>query len=195
MLPSVPSVPGLPSFPAIGQTPYGNFGPTALTGGSWGAMSLTRGLDYRNPNDRIFAISCDVELFNLPTLPDRMANHLQKALIWHLRDVAESVVAMAQQSLVPGHGYDTGLLHDTLTFALAEHLLETGVYYDLFSEVAYYWRWVEFGHWIAGTNSFWPGYHMLENALIAHETKIRGAVREAWQDTVIKLAAEARAPG
>ena len=68
------------------------------------------------------------------------------------------------------------------------------MFYDLLSEEAHYWRYVEFGHWIAGTHQFWPGYHFLENSIRAHETRIRGAVREAWADTVMRLASEARAP-
>lgn len=190
-------LPSLPSFPAIGQTPYGSFGPTSLTSvpGSHASTILSRGLNYRNPNDRSMSLTVRIDMMNLPTLPVRLDAHLQAALIWHLKDVAESVIATAQQSLVPGHGYDTGRLRATLIYELAEHLLATGVYYDLFSEEAHYWRWIEFGHWIAGSDQFWPGYHMLENAIRVHEAKIRGAVRAAWQDTVVRLASEARAPG
>ena len=194
MLPSNTDL--IPRLPAIGSTPYGNFGPTDIMSvlGSHPSTSWLRGADYRNPNNRMVAASVRLDFFNLPSLPDRLARYLQDALVWHLRDVAESVIHMAQQSLVPGHGYRTGLLRNSLIHSLAEHLLATGVYYDLFSEEAYYWRWVEFGHWIAGTNTFWPGYHFLENSLRAHESRIRRAVREAWQDTAIKLASEARAP-
>ena len=194
MLPSSFNPASLPSFPAIGSTPYGTFGATNLSsilGGK--GMTTTRGASYLNPNDRSFALTVDIEWFNLPTLDERLHDHMVRALIFHLADTAQSVIAMAQQSLTPGHGYDTGKMRNSLIYALADHLLATGVYYDLFSEEAYYWRWVEFGHWIAGTNSFWPGYHFLENALMAHESRIRTAVREAWADTVIRLGAEARA--
>lgn len=156
------------------------------------STSFLQGQNYRRPDDRFFAARVDIELFNLPTLPERMFDHLSEALIFHVKDAAEAVIDTAQQQLVPGHGYDTGLMHDTLTAALAEHLLATGVYYDLFSAEAYYWRWVEFGHWMVN-GQFWEGYHFLETSLKAHEATLRRAVREAWQDTAIKLAFEARA--
>jgi len=185
----------LPSLPALPNTPFGSFPATRMGSlpGSHSSTILSRGLNYRNPNDRSFVITVDADMLNLPTLPQRMDDHMQKALIFHLQDAAEKVIVTAQQSLVPGHGYDTGRMHDSLIYALAEHLLETGVFYDLFSEEAYYWRYVEFGHWTRGGN-FWPGYHFLENSLRLHEATIRTSVRAAWHDTAIALAAEARAP-
>jgi hypothetical protein len=190
----LPGFGAIPSFPAIPGTPYGSFGATSVRSvlGSHPATTWTRGFDYRNPNDRLVVVSTSIEMFNLPTLPERMHDHLQRALRFHLKDAAERVITTAQQSLTPGHGYDTGRMRDSLTYALAEHLLETGVYYDLFSEVAHYWRWVEFGHWMVN-GEFWPGYHFLENAMRTHEGFIRSTVREAWQDTATALAAESRA--
>lgn len=173
------AVPGLPTaLPSLTQLGTGT---RAFRGGS-----------YMNPLQRQFAVTVDIEEFNLPTLPDRMADTLRDALIFHLKDAAERVIGDAQAQLVPGHGYDTGLLHDSLTYRLAEHLLATGVFYDLLSEQAYYWRWVEFGHWTTAGN-WWEGYHYLENAILANEGYIRRTVREAWADTMVKLAAQARA--
>jgi hypothetical protein len=184
-----------PILPAIGQTPYGTFGPTQMESfpGLHPSTTLQRGLNYMNPNNRGFVITVTPEMLGLASLPDRMMAHFESALVFHLIDVAERVIVTAQQSLVPGHGYITGRLRDSLTYRLAEHLADTGVFYDLFSEVAYYWRYVEFGHWMAN-GQFWPGYHYLENALRLHESALRGAVRAAFADTVAALAAEARAP-
>ena len=106
----------LPTLPAIGQTPYGNFGPTQLTSMTSllsGGTSITRGLNYQNPTHRMVALTVSMDWNNLPTLPDRMAVHLQRALVWHLQDVAESCIHMAQQDLTPGHGYVTGRLNAT----------------------------------------------------------------------------------
>lgn len=184
----------LPVIPAIGQTPYGFFGATETTSSPIKFGQITRGLDYRNPTNRMMEITVDIELFNLMSLPERFDVHLKEALVWHLRDVAEAVIDTAQSTLVPGHGYDTGLLKSSLVSRLIEHLMPVGVFYQLLSEQAYYWRWVEFGHWMQN-GKFWPGYHYLEGALRVHEASIRRAVREAWADTARKLAAEARAAG
>jgi hypothetical protein len=186
----IPNIPGFP-FPTGASLPgFPSAAPSVATLGP--ATRIFRGGNYQNPLQRQFGITVAIEEFNLPTLPDRMADVLQEALIFHLKDAAEAVISDAQMQLVPGHGYDTGLLHDSLVYRLAEHLLATGVFYDLLSEQAYYWRYVEFGHWTTAGN-WWEGYHFLENAILMNEGHIRRTVREAWADTMVKLAAEARA--
>lgn len=170
--------------------------------------SLITGGDYRTPGNRSVTFTATVDMTNLPTLPERMDEALRAALVWHLHDAARRVVTTARGWLVrleePAvkinwegkaiHGYDTGLLYITLISKLAGHLAGDGVFYDLLSEEAEYWRFVEFGfHTRSG--AWWPGYHFLEQAIRDNEGYIRQQVREAWHDTAILLAREAQAPG
>lgn len=160
---------------------------------------------YKNPMDRMAGVSVNVtvDMGNLPTLPQRMDEHMKVALTFHLRDAAEGIIEAAKLSLFkPGdfpmhkHGVDTGKLRASLTHHLVEALLSEGVYYDLMSDEAEYWKWVEFGHWVtnAQTPWFWPGYHYLEGALrTVGLPLIMRACRAAWHDTAIALAGEARA--
>jgi len=152
--------------------------------------------------------TCSVDFGNLPTLPKRLDAHLQAALMFHLADAAQRVIDTTRTYLVrleegavmrtssgrEIHGYDTGLMYVSLKYALVESLLMTGVWYDLLSEEAEYWRYVEFGHFTSGGN-FWPGYHMLETAIRHNEGYIRQRVREAWADTAVALAMEAHVGG
>ena len=165
-----------------------------------------------NTGPRSFVVHADVDMGNLPTLPVRMTERFQQALVFHLRDVAEAVVEDAKMQLQPlGHapgairgphvdlpgGYDTGRLHESLTFHLVHGLLASGIVaYDFDSEEAEYWAYVEFGHWVVNAQSpwFWRGYHMLENAIQMNLPKLRRSVRAAWADTAVALAAEARVP-
>lgn len=169
-------------------------------------MSFFGGGNYRIPSQRSFGLNINtkVEMGNLPTLPERADEHLKEALVFHLRDAAESIIEAAKLSLFkPGdfpvhkHGVDTGRLRESLTYQLVEELLSNeGVFYDLLSEEAEYWKWVEFGHWVvnAKTPWFWPGYHYLEGAIRTVGLRvIRRAVRAAWSDAMVKLAAESRA--
>lgn len=169
------------------------------------------GSGYRTPGNRAFVLTASVDMGDMPTLPDRLANELQRALMFHLEDAAQRVIDTARHYLVrleespvkvnaegKGiHGYDTGLMYVSLRYRLAAHLLTTGVWYDLLSDEAEYWRWVEFGHWYktAAGWQFWEGYHFLETAIEANAAYIRQRVREAWADTAIKLALEAHVPG
>ena len=163
-------------------------------------------------NSFMLTLDTSVDMGNLPTLPERMHERLVQALIFHLRDVCEAVVEDARMQLQPlGHGpgeivgphvdfpggYDTGKLRDSLTYHLVDSLISSGmVAYDLDSEEAEYWKWIEFGHWVtrAKTPWYWQGYHMLENAIGMNIMKLRRAVRMAWSDTMVALAAEARTP-
>lgn len=154
-----------------------------------------------------FKFSVSIDMTNLPTLPERLDEHFQAALAFHLKDAAQRVVDVARGYLVnlkepavkvnaegkPIHGYDTGLMYISLLYRLQEHLA-TGVYYDILSDEAEYWRWVEFGHFTQ-SGAWWPGYHMLETAIIECAGYIRQRVREAWLDTARALAREAHVPG
>lgn len=172
----------------------------------WGAGSVMSGGQRSGSN---FRFKASVEMGNLPTLPERLEAHFIEALIFHMQDAARRVIVTARSYLVrleepptmtgidgkPIHGYDTGLMYISLMYQLAAHLLASGeVAYDLLSEEADYWLYMEFGfHTRSG--KWWPGYHFLETAVHENEGYIRSRVREAWADTAIKLAAEGRAPG
>lgn len=159
---------------------------------------------YTNPLGRVVGLNTrvSVDMGNLPTLPDRMNQHLKERLVFHLRDTCEGIIEAAKLSLWrPGdfpehkHGVDTGRLRESLTYHLVTALMHEGVYYDLLSDDAEYWQWVEFGHWVvnAKTPWFWPGYHFLEGAIQSVGLSlIMRSLRAAWHDTVIVLAKEAR---
>jgi len=153
--------------------------------------SSFRGGAYTTPRNRLFALEVDFDMLDLPLLPDAMAETLHVNLIRRLGEAADHVIQLAQGSLRPGHGYDTGLMHDTLVARLG--VVFEAVFYDLLSDQAHYWQWVEFGHWMRDGN-FWEGYHFLEDAVIASEKHIRSKVVEAYRDTVLALSIEARVP-
>jgi hypothetical protein len=139
------------------------------------------------------AFHATVDMGDLPTLGDRMADHFKERLVVHLGAAARLIVEAAKAQLVPGHGYDTGKMHDTLTAVLVNQALVAAdaVFYDLESPEAFYWVFVEFGHMMRN-GQWWEGYHFLQNAVVANETRIRSAVRAAWADTVQVLGAESR---
>ena len=150
-------------------------------------------------NQRWITFHATIDMGNLPTLGDRMADTFRYYLIIRLREAAEIIIERAKAKLVPGHGYDTGLMHDTLVAKLVGALEASmpsgdGVYYDLESDEAWYWVFVEFGHMLRDGN-WWPGYFFLTSTVIESESLIRQRVREAWGDTVVALAAQARVGG
>lgn len=168
------------------------------------------GTGYRTPANRAFSFDVDV-VDDLERLPERLTEHFQEALIFHLADAAQRVIDTARNYLVrleeppvmrnaegrEIHGYDTGTMYVSLKYELAAALLYMGVYYDLMSDAADYWTFVEFGHWVFSASGpwFWPGYHFFATAIEANAGYIRQRCREAWQDTAIKLAMEAHVPG
>jgi hypothetical protein len=95
----------------------------------------------------------------------------------------------------PG-GLLTGRLRGTLVAQLAHNMAVGIVAYNLLSDEAEYWEYIEFGHWVKNATPawFWPGYHMLESSIAESIPAIRRSVKAAWEDTAIALAAEARTP-
>lgn len=170
-----------------------------------------RNSPYTNPSRRQAGFTCSVDMLNLPTLPTRMEAHLKERLIWHLKDACEAIerdaslhardlphekgAVVGPHKDAPG-GYDTGTMVGSFTHDLVEYLLSTGVFYDISSEEADYWTYVEFGHWVNSKDGawFWGGYHLLEDSIHRNRKAIIRACREAWHDTAILLAAEARTP-
>jgi hypothetical protein len=153
-----------------------------------------------------FNINVSIDMGNLPTLPERMTEYLVAALTFHLQDACEVVIHRAQAKLLPlGHapgeitgphvdrpgGLDSGKLQATLKYELAHEMAAGIVAYDLLSDDAEYWQWIEFGHWVAAQKPwFWQGYHMLASAIAESIPAIRRSVKRAWEDTAIKLASE-----
>lgn len=131
-------------------------------------------------------------LAELETLPTRLNNHFHTVLRITMADAADTIIEDAQADLTPGHGYDTGLLRDSLTKNLVDLAMGAGVFYVLNSDAADYWAAVEFGH-VLPDGSFWPGYHFLSNAVEKNRANIFRAAYEAWVVTAGILSAESRA--
>lgn len=144
------------------------------------------------------SITATIELPGSLTLPDRMVTVLHERLKVRMAEAADAVIEDARMQLQPGHGYDTGLLHESLTKELVDTFLgaangaEEGVFYDLGSHEAPYWVYVEFGH-LTRAGNWWEGYHYLENAIAMNRTTIRRLAYEAWADTIVILAGQSRA--
>ena len=130
----------------------------------------------------------------LATLGTRMDVIYRKNLMLTVPHAVDNIVAYAVGELQPGHGYDTGLLHDTLTKVLVEDLMAEGVFYSVLSEEAGYWEYMEFGFTMQDGN-FWPGYHFIEQAISVHHRDILQAAALAWTATEMELAAETAAVG
>lgn len=125
----------------------------------------------------------------VPSMEKRMEEAYRAALIVNLKAFATLVIEDAKSQLQPGHGYDTGLMHDTLTSILLEELLEGSVIYSLESEQAYYWKWVEFGHMTVAGN-WWEGYHFLQNAVDAHRVELLVVARASWAEAAASMRVE-----
>ena len=128
----------------------------------------------------------------LSTLPARASTHFQECLVISMSVAADVILLEAQSQLVPGHGYDTGLLHDSLVKNLVEVALAGGVFYTLSSDAAEYWADVEFGH-LQADGSFWPGYHYLSQAVENNRVTVFAAAAEAWRLSAGILDAESAA--
>jgi hypothetical protein len=156
--------------------------------------------------DRWVLFGADVEMGNLMTLPERMDESMHVHLTIRLGEVSKAVVELAKSKLkrkpddviTPDgniYGLDTGLMHDTLTAVLVTELEASHIVaYDLMSDGADYWMWVEFGHMLRN-GTWWPGYRFLATSVEEMLPAIRQAVRMAWSDTLFDLAGEARVGG
>lgn len=113
----------------------------------------------------------------LRTLPARFTAAYEAALVLNMRQVADEIIRDAQAQLVPGHGYVTGKLRESLVANLVDWA--SGVSYEILSEEAEYWLWVELGHMLRN-GAWWEGYHYIENALNANRGKIFDAARDSF---------------
>lgn len=139
----------------------------------------------------------------VPSMTARVYPAFRRNLIVTLKEVADSIVTAADAQLVllpPDHvpydnvmgGRDTSLMANSLTAVLME-MVEDGVYYEMKSTEAYYWKFIEFGHFVhtAGGPRWWEGYHFFEKTIKTHEAAIMKAARVAWHMAAI----ESRAAG
>jgi hypothetical protein len=145
-------------------------------------------------------INIEIDMGNTMSLGERMADHLRHFLEVRMGEAAEVIVMRAKSKLVPGHGYDTGLMHDSLTAALVNASEDYIVAYDLgagdsgtYGSGAYYWVFVEFGHMTTAGN-WWPGYHFLSSALLENEALVMSKVKQAIADTMGALSKEVVKP-
>jgi len=127
----------------------------------------------------------------LATLSDRADHTYRESLMATVPQAVDTIISYARGELQPGHGYDTGLLHDTLTKVLVEELMELGVFFSVLSEEADYWEYIEFGHTMRN-GDWWPGYHFIEHSIQVHHGTILQAASRAWLMTEAVLASEAR---
>jgi len=171
-----------------------------LVGFATGAPSGT----FIPRSQRWVTFQATVDMGNLMTLGPRMSATFREFLVKHLAEAAGEIITQARRKLhvkpddvvTPDgniYGYDTGLMHDTLTAKLVNdaQLAFESVYYDLESDEAEYWVFVEFGH-LLRNGAWWPGYYFLTSTVLENEAMIRQKVRLAWSDTVVALAAQAR---
>jgi hypothetical protein len=135
----------------------------------------------------------DVDIYGLKalnTLPDRMERYFHEALMVTVPPAVDAVINNAKSQLQPGHGYDTGRLHDSLTKEIISSALAMGVIYSLQSDEADYWASMEFGFMHVG-GTFFPGYHFFQNAINANRGRLGKAAWQAWRVASARLAAEA----
>lgn len=142
---------------------------------------------------RFVSFHATVDMGSLLSLGPRMEMSLKENLTEHLRNVCWEIVNRAQSKLYPGHGYDTGLMQKTLQAKLVTGFLDAMVAYDLESDDAFYWVFVEFGH-MTRSGNWWPGYHFLTESVMEMEADIRDAIRMAWNQTVVDLAMQGHVP-
>lgn len=142
-------------------------------------------------SQRWFNLTIDIDYGNMMTLGPRMEAAIHVALIKRIEEAATYVLAQSKLRLQPGHGYDTGLMYDSLVATLVSHFEEGQVAYDLEAPEAPYWVYVEFGHMTRGGN-WWEGYHFLSGALADNWGYVVRKANDAVRDAIVVLAMEAR---
>lgn len=160
-------------------------------GGRFGASSsfIPRGKRY-------FGFTAEVDMGNLMSLGPRWEAVLHERLTHRMGEAAGIIVDRAKSKLVPGHGYDTGAMHDSLVHILVHGMERNIVAYDLEADPydTYYWVFVEFGHMTRAGN-WWPGYHFLSSTLMENEVLIQAKVRIALAESVVVLTQQSRVSG
>lgn len=129
-------------------------------------------------------------LKSLNALPYRMEKIFNRALTITVPPAVDAVIRNAQSQLIPGHGYDSGLLRNSLTKHIITRAMGQGVLYSLGSDRAEYWVYVESG-FTAANGDFIEGYHFFEKAIAANKGRLGKACWQAWRITSAQLAAEA----
>lgn len=114
-------------------------------------------------------------------------------LVIEVPKAVDAIINNAKGQLSPGHGYDTGLMKSTLTKNLLTASLSAGVIYELLSDEADYWIYMEDGFTTA--NGDWiEGYHFFARAIQANRGRMGKAIAKAWRDASVVLAAKAMMP-
>lgn len=137
------------------------------------------------PSTRSFQMTYTFNPGTVPSLAARIMPLWRKNGEVLLGKVVDAIIEDAQARLFKPsnfpeekHGFDSGLLHDSLVKVFME-MITDGVFYELKSYLAYYWMWVNFGHFTTSGN-WWEGYHFFEDAIEMHGPEIAIAARESW---------------
>lgn len=124
-----------------------------------------------------------VDVYVTPRLreaPSFVSGVFEEQLFLAFQPVASVMLLAMKAQLVPGHGYDTGRLHDSLTIKLVRLAANPG--FDIVAQDVDYWAYVEFGH-MQRDGNWWEGYHYAATALRANMDALQGAARVAWKMT------------
>lgn len=139
-------------------------------------------------SNRWFDFTIAIDMGNLMTLGARMEAAIHDALVIRMAEAANKVLTEAKMRLQPGHGYDTGRMHDALTARLVSTFEDGAVAYSLEAgDEAPYWVFVEFGHMTRG-GSWWAGYHFLTGAVMDNQGYITNKANQAIRDAIGVLA-------
>lgn len=158
------------------------------------------------PNLRSAGFTYRFDPGTVPSLESRLYPAFRKNLIVTLKEVVDSIIQASDEMLKvlpPDHipydnimgGRDTSTMANSLAGVLLS-MVEDGVAYQLKSTEAYYWEFIEFGHFVhtAEGPKWWEGYHFFEIAIKAHEKAIMGAARLAWNLAVLETRGTAMVP-
>ena len=134
----------------------------------------------------------------VPSMRARLYPAFHRNLAITLSAVCGKIIAESDKLLVelpPNHvpwngdpgGRDTSLMANSLAAVLMA-ATEDGVFYELKSTEAYYWQWIEFGHFVhtADGPRWWEGYHFFERAIIDHTKDIIAAAKLAWHLAIVE---------
>jgi hypothetical protein len=145
--------------------------------------------------NRLFGFTVEIDMGNLMSLGVRWESMLRERLVHRMGEAADVIIMRAHGKLVPGHGYDTGTMAESLRRVLVHGIEQNIVAYDLEADPyeAYYWVFVEFGHMTVGGN-WWPGYYFLSSTLMENEALIAAKAKQAMAETVTMLAMTKQLP-
>lgn len=137
------------------------------------------------PQTRNFQLTYEFNPGTVPSLAARIMPLWRENGRILLGAVVDEIIKDAQDQLwrpadfpLSKHGAESYLMHDTLIKVFLE-MITDGVFYQLKSNQAYYWMWVNFGHFTTAGN-WWEGYHFFEKAIEMHTQDIVKCAKTAW---------------